>query len=327
MSYQERVNATVAQETVTSDEPALIAEFIRFLKVASAKRHPNGPVRRFNQGRDSGCVRAEFTILDNLPPELRVGLFSVPRTYQAWIRFANASSQTDREKDVRGMSIRLPDVTGKNLTPGATTQDFVLNSHPVMVVANTRDFLQLLKALEGGGLQRVLYFLSHPRTVRMGIAARGNPTSHLDISYWSTTPYLFGEGRAVKYVVRPCSPISSSRPSQLDDHYLRDALRAHLERSEACFDFLVQFQTDSRTMPIEDARVEWKEEDSAYRAVARIRVPRQNIEEPGRTGLCEETAFNPWHALIEHRPLGSLNRARGEIYRAMADFRRQRQPR
>jgi hypothetical protein len=32
--------------------------------------------------------------------------------------------------------------------------------------------------------------------------------------------------------------------------------------------------------------------------------------------------FNPWHALPDHRPLGGFNRARREIYRAMAEFRR-----
>jgi hypothetical protein len=33
-------------------------------------------------------------------------------------------------------------------------------------------------------------------------------------------------------------------------------------------------------------------------------------------------AFNPWHARPEHSPLGSMNRARKEIYRAMSEFRR-----
>jgi catalase len=314
-----------AESTARPDESALIAEFIAFLKDASTKREPSGPVHRFNQGRHSGCVRAEFTVLDHLPPELRVGLFSTPRTYEAWIRFANASSRSDREKDVRGMSIQLSAVPGENLTSGSTTQDFVLNSHPVMVVANPKDFLQLLKALERGGLHRILYLLTHPRTARRGLAARGHPTSHLDIPYWSTTPYRFGEHGAVKYAVKPCSSITSASPTPLTDHYLRDALRAHLERSEACFDFMVQFQTDDRTMPLEDASVEWQEQQSPFRAVARIRIPSQNIEEPGRMRRCEEVAFNPWHSLVEHEPLGGLNRARRDIYRAMAEFRHQRE--
>ena len=314
----------VALETVSPDEKAVIAEFIAFLKEASAKRHPTGTMQRFNQGRDSGCVKAEFTVLDNLPADLRVGLFAEPRTFQSWIRFANASSQSDTRKDVRGMSIRLADVPGRNLTPGATTQDFVLNSHPVMVAANTRDFLALLRALEGNTLRRIGYIVTHPRTVRRGIASRGHPTSHLDIGYWSKTPYLFGDGRAVKYAVRPCSATRSILPAELTDTYLRDAMRAHLDRSEACFDFMVQFQTDGQSMPIEDATVEWSEAVSPFRPVARIRIPRQNIAEPGRASQCEESAFNPWHALAEHRPLGSLNRARREIYPAMTEFRRQR---
>ena len=72
------------------------------MKAVSAKRHPTGPVRRFNQGRAAGCVRAQFTVLDTVSPDHRVGMFAAPRTYDAWIRFANASSQSDREKDVRG---------------------------------------------------------------------------------------------------------------------------------------------------------------------------------------------------------------------------------
>ena len=77
-------------------------------------------------------------------------------------------------------------------------------------------------------------------------------------------------------------------------------------------------------MPIEDATVEWKEQDSPYLPVARIRIPRQRIDDAARTAWCEEVAFNPWNSLTEHRPLGSLNRARRDIYRALSQFRRQR---
>jgi hypothetical protein len=74
-------------------------------------------------------------------------------------------------------------------------------------------------------------------------------------------------------------------------------------------------------MPIEDATVEWKEEDSPYVAVASIHIPRQQVAAPG-SAACEESAFNPWHSLVEHRPLGSLNRARRAIYPALSAFRR-----
>ena len=311
----------LAEETVAPDEAAVTAEFIAFLKAVSEKRYPAGVVRRFNQARAAGCVDAELTVLDALPGAHRVGLFAQPRTYRAWIRFANASSATDREKDVRGMSIKVMGVEGQNLTAGATTHDFVMNSHPVMMVPGTREFLELLQANEAGGFKRILYFLSHPRAAAVAIASRQNPSSHLDIPYWSTTPYLFGAGRAVKYIARPVAPPPSRAPFPLSDTYLRDALTTRLAQPDASFDFLIQFQTDSRTMPIEDASVEWKEHESPYHAVARIRIPKQRIDTPDREDACEQTAFNPWNALLDHRPLGNFNRARRDIYRAMAAFR------
>ena len=50
--------------------------------------------------------------------DLRVGLFAQPRTYKARIRFANATSQSDNERDVRGMSIKVSDAASENLTAG-----------------------------------------------------------------------------------------------------------------------------------------------------------------------------------------------------------------
>jgi hypothetical protein len=314
----------LAEETIAPDEAALVAEFVAFLKEVSAKRHPTGVVRRFNQARHAGCVEAEFTVLNNLPAEHRVGLFAQPRTYPAWIRFASAASDTDRDKDIRGMSIKVRQAGGQNLTPGETTQDFVLNSHPVMMVPGPKDFLELLRANEAGGLARIFYFVRNPHAARVALAARQNPISHLDIPYWSTTPYLFGPGRAVKYIVRPRSPRADGPPDPLTDNYLSEALASRLAASDASFDFLIQFQTDRESTPIEDASVEWKEQDSPYRAVARIDIPKQRVDSAERAQACEQVAFNPWNCLVDHRPLGGYNRTRREIYRAMAAFRGER---
>ena len=315
----------LAEETIDPAEAQVTADFIAFIKATSEKRQPTGPVRRFNQGRAAGCVRAEFTVLDTLPPEHRVGLFATPHTYDAWIRFANASSQSDKDKDVRGMAIRLSGVEGANLLPGEARQDFVLNSHPVMVAANTRDFLELMKAMEAGGLEEIKYFLAHPKSALIGLQSREHPTCHLDIPYWSATPYLFGPGRAVKYIARPCQPPRLDHTHHVTDTYLTDALRSRLAASDACFDFMIQLQTDPHIMPIEDATVEWKEEDAPYHAVARISIQSQDLDNAQNSARCEEDSFNPWHSLVEHRPLGSMNRARREIYNVMAEFRRQRQ--
>ena len=310
----------LAREAISHDEQSVTAEFIAFLKAASAARHPSGTIRRFNQARASGCVEAEFTVVTGLADTLKVGLFQQPRGYSAWIRFANATSASDREKDVRGMSIKVRGVRGDNLTPGADVQDFVLNSHPVMMVPGPRDFLELLRAVEAGGWRRARYFLTHPRAARIAFASRQQPPSHLEIPYWSTTPYLFGDGRAVKYIVRPVSRPHPRQPT-VTDTYLHDELRARLSKEDVAFDFCVQFQTDARSMPIEDASVEWSERDSPYVRVAEVRIPRQSIDAPGREQVCERTSFNPWHALAVHRPLGGMNRVRRAIYESMQHFR------
>ena len=311
----------LAEETVGADEAAVIAEFIAFLKEASVKRHPTGVMPRFNQGRAAGCVHAEFIVASDLAPDLRVGLFAQPATYPARVRFANATSPSDTDRDTRGMSIKVSGIRGANLTPGASDHDFILNSHPVMMVGATREFLALLRAVEAGGVRAALFFLTHPRAAAAAAASRQHTTSHLEIPYWSTTPYLFGAGRAVKYIARPASPQTTPVPSPVTGNYLSERLARHLASQDAVFDFLVQFQADPRRTPIEDASVEWRERDSPYRRVAQIRIPRQT---PGDAEACEQLSFNPWHALTEHRPLGGFNRARREIYRAMAEFRLRR---
>ena len=312
------------EDTLSPDEAALITEFVDFLKGASAKHYPSGTMKRFNQGRQTAFLQADFVVPEGLPNAHRVGIFAAPRTYAAWIRFANAGSESDRERDIRGMAIRVENVEGENLTPGATTQDFILNSHPVMLAASTRDFLELLRANEAGGVRRVLYFLTHLSSARIGAAARQHPSCHLDIPYWSTTPYQFGPDRIVKYAVRPTSRLRSPKPTAPTDRYLTDAMRAHLDQEEATFDFLVQFHVDDRRTPIEDATIEWQTRDSPYHRVATIRIPRQRFDNPERETRGEQTMFNPWHCLMAHTPLGGMNRARREIYRAMAEFRRAR---
>jgi hypothetical protein len=312
----------LGEEVVSPDEQAIVHDFIAFLKEASlARAGKDGPVRRFNQTRSTGCVRCEFTVPEGLPDDLRVGLFATPGSFQGHIRFANATSKDDTEQDIRGMSIKLTGVPGVNLTPGSTEHDFVLFSHPVMLASTTAEFLELLEANEAGGARRIGYFATHPKSAAIGAAAEAHHTCHLDIPYFSATPYRFGPGRAVKYVVRPTSPRRSEKPRKLTASYLLDNMRAHLSQGDATFDFCVQFQMDPKKMPIEDAMEEWEEKDSPYRTVATIRIPSQAFESFDQMAFAEKIAFNPWNALPEHQPLGGMNRARKLIYTELAKLR------
>ena len=75
-------------------------------------------------------------------------------------------------------------------------------------------------------------------------------------------------------------------------------------------------------MPVEDATVEWPEDESPYQVVARLVIPAQDAYSPGKAEYIEKLAFNPSHTLAAHRPLGSLNRARMHAYNVLSSKRR-----
>ena len=137
--------------------------------------------------------------------------------------------------------------------------------------------------------------------------AHGSP---METPYWSCVPYLCGEGRAMKYSLVPRRTERSSVPFPAPDNYLRDAIQANL-KSEICFDFCVQLQTNAQEMPIEDASVIWA---SKSVKVATLRIAPQEFVTPERELLARQMSFNPWHAIPAHRPLGNQNRARKRIY-------------
>jgi hypothetical protein len=160
-------------------------------------------------------------------------------------------------------------------------------------------------------------------------AGHVNPTSPADIRYWSTTTYLFGSNQAAKYSLVPTSAFKSSLPATLSDDYLSETLQQHLAESDASFDFKVQLRSEPESMPIEDASVEWLEDEdkSPFVKVATLHIPRQQFRTTERDELSEALAFSPAHALIEHRPIGAVNRGRMRIYTEQSAFRQQRDQR
>jgi hypothetical protein len=121
--------------------------------------------------------------------------------------------------------------------------------------------------------------------------------------------------------MRPAPGQRASAAATGTASYLTDALRMRLAAGEAVFELGVQFQTDPQRMPIEDASVEWPETSAPFQPVAMLRIPSQRFDSPEQLARCEAMSFNPWHSLVPHRPLGSMNRARRAIYDAMSAFR------
>ena len=61
-----------------------------------------GMDRRGQHSKAHGVVWAEFEVLDNIPKDLRVGLFGQPATYVAYIRFSNGGQEDDSHNQIQG---------------------------------------------------------------------------------------------------------------------------------------------------------------------------------------------------------------------------------
>ena len=315
----------LGQEQFQGNEDALASEMAEWIRKVKEQRHPEGTMKRFNQAKSLGCFNAKFTVLNDIPARFKHGVFANASSYQALVRFANASTFDDGEKDLRGMSIRVFDVSGQVLWGQPGLQDFVLNSYPALFAASPEAFLKFIQAQYHDS---VLWYFLNPMDSHLGalmilLKARDRPHSPFDIRYWSTTPFRLGSPeQAVKYSVAPCSQHRSDEPDNHGQNYLRAAMHGHLEQAEVCFDFMVQPQTDPDTMPIEDPSVVWDEEDSPFVPVAQLTFGRQEFLSKQALAQCETAEFNPWQAIEAHKPLGRMNYVRRQIYAELAAYRR-----
>jgi hypothetical protein len=316
-------------ENVPVDEERLIKDMEIILQEKMSGDYPTGLTKRDAHPKTLACLQAEFIIEPDIPANLRKGIFEFTQTYPAWIRISSASEkiQSDKAKDLRGFAIKIMGVKGQRYQTQNNeqeTQDFILLSHPSMPLGTVKLFHD---AVYYSIKYSPLVFLA--RLVVTGDfhiinelrKARQNQTSPLDIRYWSTTPYLCGTDRIVKYSLVPTSRIKSSLPPKLTDHYLTGNMGKHLADHEASFDFMIQVQKDPSRMPVEDAGVEWSEKESPFIKVATLRIPPQAFRTREREELAENLSFSPAHSLIDHRPIGGVNRARVEIYRYLSEFR------
>lgn len=281
------------------------------------------------------CLQAEFTV-DNagLPEALRVGVFAENTTYSAWVRFSNGDPhvQADEVGDVRAMAIKLMGVPGETLLGDARdagTQDFLLNHTPAVATADVIHFADVIDLSEDGRNPALAFLAWNPfdiewESILLAIETITTPIINpLSTQYWSQTPYRLGpETSAVKYTARPCD---GERPGpkldEDDPDYFTPSMEEQLENGDVCYAFGVQRQTDPQRMPIEDASIEWSTSESPFIPVARILFKAQDFASDEQASTCEHLSFTPWHALPEHRPLGSLNRARRKAYTASSTVR------
>lgn len=316
-------------ESLYPNEAATAKQIADTIEMSIRKEYVTDIALRDAHPKAHGCVRAEFKINETLPPLLVQGVFIPGKTYQAWIRFSNGSSnakQADIKKDARGMAIKLLEVSGKNLSDeNSSTQDFIMINHPVFFANDPSRYLSFMQDINSDKFLKKLHipFALGAKGTWIALNSRNKISNPLQTRYWSMVPYQLGLGdhrQAVKYSARACLTIVSPIPARPNRDFLREALRTSLQESDACMEFLVQPRT-STSMSVEDSMTEWKEDQAPFYKVATIHIPKQVFDTPEQNKFCENLSFTPWHALVEHKPLGGINRMRKIIYEQISRVR------
>jgi hypothetical protein len=227
-------------------------------------------------------------------------------------------------------------VPGRKLLPGqedAVTQDFLATSHSVTsTVRNARQFIAFIRASRNRvtlplTLARAVGVLESLRILKALVSTvlLSKVRSMATEQYSGTAPIKCGP-YAVKLTVRPAieNEATKSRPQEDGVNFLRDELADRLRKGDLVFDFLMQFYIDDTRTPIEDTSVPWKPDDAPFVKVAKVRIPRCDLEDQGTSALSakvERLSFTPWHTTDDHRPLGNVMRARRVAYQASSTLR------
>jgi hypothetical protein len=291
-----------------------------------------------------GVLRGELLVLSNLAPHLAQGMFAHPARYPVALRFSTIPGDilNDSVSTPRGLAVKVMGVAGERLpgSVGDTTQDFVMVNGPAFGAPTTAKFLESLKQLapttdKAPALKQVASTLARgAETVieafggKSGklISMGGHPeTNILGETFYSQAPILYGDYIA-KFCLAPIGDLAALKDAAIaagdDPDALRDAVAAHFATHGGSWEFRVQLCTDLATMPIEDSSVEWSQEASPYVVVASLTVdPQASWSDANIKAIEDGMAFSPWHGIADHRPLGSVMRARNAIYARSAELR------
>jgi hypothetical protein len=333
----------ISVEQPKPDEQAAITGIISGMTQQSQTvERREGHAVRASHAKSTGLVVGTLAIPNDLPTELAQGLFAESRSHPVAIRFAQGPGETlgDRVSTHRGMAIKVFGATGDKLEGhAAEVQDFVLASGTTFPSGTAQGFLRdgavigKAAALPEGIKSAVSSAArSFDRALHaFGMASPfadffGHPFGHpLADAYFSQAPIRFGDYVA-KIGVFPTSAAQDAlREWRLEPHTdengFRHAFVDFVREHDAIFELRAQLWADAETQPIEDASIEWPESESRYRTIATITIPSQDAYSPARQRYFEQMTFSPAHSLREHKPLGSVMRARLQVYQALSAFR------
>ena len=320
----------LGEEKAVKGEDETIKNISRILSDNLKKQYKDKMFLRDTHPKANGCIRGAFTVDGNIAKEYQAGIFQPGETHPVWMRFSNAVEDLtdDKEKDFRGLALKLTNVRGKRVPkPGDEqhTQDFLFLGHDAFFAANPKEFFEFFDATFNGSI--LWFFITHPKGALNIFNGRKQFKNPFNLHWNSVTSYALGKKvknkypNVVRYAIRTCSNNSGQIPDPPTPDYLQNNMQKQLDNGEACLDFFIQRQVNPKAMPVENALIAWNEKKSPFIKIARITIPKQTFTSDAQKNFCENLSFNPWHSLVAHRPLGGINRARKVVMKDISDLR------
>ncbi len=333
-------------EHVADDEAETIQGIVDTMRAITTKTlDDSGHANRSVHAKAHALLVGEMSVRDDLPADYAQGLFAKPGTYPVVLRLSTNPGDIldDRISVPRGCALKVIGVAGERL-PGSesmSVQDFVMIDAPIFTAPDAKAFLKSLKLLaattdRGEGLKRAASFILRniEKVVEAfggesgtAISMGGHPmTNPAGATYHTQVPLKHGPYVAKVSLAPASANLKTLADAPVDLAGKPDGLREELlelfSREGGEWDLRVQLCTNRDTMPVEDATVQWPEEESPHVAVARVRVaPQPSWDERRHLRLDEGLAFSPWHGIEAHRPLGSVMRARKPAYEMSSGVR------
>ncbi|MBK7861407.1 MAG: catalase [Archangiaceae bacterium] len=317
------------KEVVSPGEEARFLGYAEYLRDLQRKRRPND--RGLHVKANLG-LEAELVVDQNLPEIARHGLGAKPGKYRAYVRFSNGGAMRahDKANDLRGFAVKVVGVEGKKVIPGlenARTQDFLCINHPSTAVRDADEFLAIVRAMQSPLLlvPKLVGSVGLGRAFSIVKRAAGELgskiTSGATTSYYSAAPLSWGPYAVKVSFQARAKPEAGAKQGDSFD-FLGEELTQRVKHGPVVYDFRIQHYLDPQSTPLEAHDVEWQ---APWLTIGTLTIPQQDAASPrGRkvVSFVEAASFDPWHALVEHRPLGNMMRARNHAYRLSTEERK-----
>lgn len=313
--------STEWREIIAPNEETRYKEYVEIFKQIQAKKSKQYGNGRALHRKQLLALSAELEILGNIPDYAKHGLFAKAAKYNTWIRISNGGMERkpDREPDIRGFTIKVLGLSGPGaLGKDVTSQDFLLINREVFGLKSSEPFVNLVVAISNGPLSLLGYFI---RTHGFfgGLKAIGEAKASLTRKFtgFASEPFYSSAPLSCGPYAMRVRIVPSSKPNVESSDDWGKELSDRVKQAAITFDLQLQFFVDETVTPIEDASVNWEESNSPYVTVGKLTIPQQDSNSDAGKKLdaqIEAAAFDPWNALVQHKPLGDVMRARKFVY-------------